>query len=239
MGPLVISLAAGVVVLLSGLLVNGCRISKLLGGSSTEGARGVIIVSPREVRDSAIAGASAMRTANLAVSNGAGWTAHSGDSWIHVTSSGNGSHGTIRLSLDPQDLSPGTHQGAVKVQGRDSAGGSVSVPVSFLIQQPVLDVTPGDFAFTAHSSNDVFYDTLSISNGGTGPLVWTVTTAGHSDWLTLTDTSGVGAGKIPLRATNAGLSYFGTYKETIIVSAPGAENSPARIEVTIKRKRHG
>ena len=242
LGPVVISLAAGAVVLLSGVLVNGCRISKLLGSTSNAGGGrggGVISVTPREVHDSAIAGASIMRVANLAVSNAAGWAATSGDPWIHITSTNSGSRGTVRLSLDPQNLEPGLHEGIVTVQERDSEGGRVSVPVNFLIQQPVLDVQPGDLAFTWRSTNVVFHDTLYITNEGTGPLVWAATTEHQSSWLALSDTAGTAPATIAVRASNEGLSFFGTFKETIIITAPGAKNSPTRIEVTMKRRRHG
>ena len=239
LGSVVISLAAGVVVLLCGLLVNGCRISKLLSFSGTQGgSRTLITVTPQEVRDSAIAGANAMRVNTLAVVNSGGWLASSDDPWIHVLANNGGSRGTVRLSLDPKNLTEGLHEGSVTVQERESGGTSVIVPVNFLIQQPVLKVEPGAYTFTAHTSNSVFYDTLTVTNTGTGPLTWSVQTEHGSEWLTLGDTAGTAPGIIPLRASNEGLSYFGTFTETIIVTAPDAKNSPRRIVVTLKRRRH-
>lgn len=225
--------------LLSGLLVNACRIGKLLGGPGDEsGARpGIIVVNPSIVRDSALAGASTKRVTNLSVSNGGTWTATSGNSWIHLSPSSGGSRANVRLSLDPQGLEPGLHEGVVTLQEREADGARATVAVSFLIQQPVLDVEPGGLSFTAHGSDEVFHDTLLIINEGTGPLVWTAKTEYRAAWLTIGDTAGLGPGVIPVRASNAGLSFFGTFKETIIVTAPGAKNSPKRIEVTLRRKR--
>ena len=144
----------------------------------------------------------------------------------------------VRLSLDPQNLTPGLHLGTVTLQEHDSTGPTATVTVRFRIQQPVLKVAPGSLSFTAGSSNSVLYDTVRVTNDGDGPLVWTATTEHHVGWLTLTNAAGAGPGKIAVRATNEGLSYFGTFKETIIVTAPGAKDSPQRIDVTLRRRKH-
>lgn len=247
-GPLVISLAAGIIVLLGGVLVNGCQISRLLSRSTGNGAggggsgggdgAGTIAVSPPEVLDSALAGETTPRVTTLAVSNGGTWFATIGSPWITVSPARGGARATVRLSLDPQNLTPGLHLGSVRLQEHDSTGPTATVTVRFRIQQPVLKIAPGSLSFTAHSSNSVLFDTLRVTNDGDGPLAWTATTEHHVDWLTLTNAGGTGPGKIAVRATNEGLSYFGTFKETIIVTAPGAKNSPQRIDVTLKRRKH-
>ena len=247
---IVIALAVATVVLGSGLLVNACRLSKLLGrptesdpsGSGTGtggGAKHSIVVTPSQVIDSAIAGETVPHESNLDVSNGGTWVASTGSSWIRFNPARGGSRATIRLSLVPKDLTPGLHEGSLAVQEeQDSTGLVATVTVKFRIQQPILKVTPSSLSYTAHSSNAVFNDTLVVANTGDGPLVWHATTENHSRWLALTDTAGTGAGRIAVRASNAGLSYFGTFHETIIVTAPGAKNSPARIDVTIRRHKH-
>ena len=232
--------------LVSGLLVNGCQISKLLSSPSNAGGSGggggggggLIVVVPSEVRDSAIAGTTAMRVATLAVSNGGTWAATSSDDWIHLDPATGGAHATLRLSLDPKSLTPGWHSGVVTLQekGRDV---STTVSVDFKIQQPVLRVDPGSLSYQAPDDHSVFFDTLQVSNGGDGPLVWTVTTARGSSWITLGDTGGTGPGPIAVRTSNVGLSFFGTYRDTIVVTSPGAKSSPKRIPVSLRRKRHG
>lgn len=234
-------MAAGALALVSGLLVNGCQLSKLLGRPTAgeSGGGGAITVVPREVIDSALAGDSVPHVTSLAVTNGGTWFATTGSSWIHLTPTRGGARATVRLSLDPSQLTAGLHIGAVRLQENDSAGPSASVTVTFRIQQPILSVKPTSLSYTPIGSNDVFYDTLEVQNAGDGPLTWSATTDHGAAWLTLTNTAGKGNGKIAVRATNAGLAYFGTYKETIIVTAPGAKNSPQRIDVTMhRRKRH-
>jgi hypothetical protein len=233
LGPVVISLATGTVLLLAGL-VNGCQISKLLSASSE--ATAALVVTPNQIHDSALVGTSTERVATLSVSNGGGWSATTGDSWIRMSPSSGAAHGTVRLSLDPKFLPPGPHEGVVTVSEKESDGASVSVDVTFLILQPILSVEPDKLFYTVRTDNSVFNDTLSVTNKGNGPLPWTVRVAHNSRWITLGATSGDGPGKIPVRVSNEGLNYFATYRDTIVVESPGAKNSPARIAVQIKRK---
>jgi Viral BACON domain len=242
LGPVVIALAAGALVVLSGMAVNGCRIGKLLSSSNTPAASGggVIIVVPSVVRDSAIAGTSATRVTDVAVSNGGRWGASTDDPWIDVSPPSGGSRATLKVSLDPKGLAPGLHRGAVTLQEHDNEDTRATVSVNFLIQQPVLEIEPKEFNFRPNNSNTVYHDTIYVTNEGTGPLVWSATTERHAGWLKFeSDTSGTAPSAIAIRASNAGLSYFGTYRETIIVSSPGAKGSPKEIEVTMRRKRGG
>jgi hypothetical protein len=239
-GPIVVALAAGAVVLLGGLLVNGCRISKLLSSPNSEAGSGggIIIVTPSLVRDSAIVGSSTMRVTNLAVTNGGRWSAITEDPWIRVTPASGGSRATVKLSLDPKDLAPGMHRSTVTLQEHEDEDTRATVAVSFLIQQPILAIDADEFNYRPRSSDEVFRDTVHVTNEGTGPLVWSVTTEHRSGWLTFeSDTTGTAPSAIAIRASNRGLSYFGTYRETIIISSPGAKGSPKRIEVTMRRKR--
>ncbi|HET9385529.1 MAG TPA: hypothetical protein VFO67_10300 [Gemmatimonadales bacterium] len=242
-GPVVVSLAAAFVVLLSGLAVNGCHISKLLSSASTGAGGdggGVIIVVPSLVRDSAIAGTSTPRETDVSVTNGGRWAASTDDDWIHVSPASGGSRATLKVSLNPKELTPGLHRGAVTLREDDDADNQAMVFVNFLIQQPVLEVDPGHFDFRPSTSNTVYHDTIYVTNEGTGPLVWFASTEDHAGWLTFeSDTTGTAPSALAIRASNEGLSYFGTHKETIIITSPGAKNSPQKIEVTMRRRRGG
>jgi Viral BACON domain len=236
-GPVVISVTAGVVVLLAGLFVNGCRISKLLGGgrSSSDGNGVSFAVSPLEIRDSALVGSTAAHVAKIDISGGE-WTATADDPWIHVSPTRGNSRATVRVSLDPKTLSPGRHEGTVTVQ-RQSAGASIAVAVSFFIQQPVLDLSSDGFSYTARTSDAVFYDTVEVSNTGSGPLTWAARVAHGASWIALGATSGTAPGVIPFQVSSAGLTPFGTFRDTIVVEAPGAKNSPGKVGITLKRRR--
>lgn len=233
LGPVVFFLVAGAV-LLSGLLVNGCRLNKLLARSG--GEDGALVVTPPEVKDSALAGTTTSRVANIDVRNAGKWSATPDADWIHVSPTSGGSSTRVRLALDPRGLSAGIHEGLVLVKERSGAGDSVPVTVSFLILQPILGVDPHGFTFTARSGNAVFSDTLRVTNDGTGPLTWSARLARNGSWIQLGDTAGTGVGAIPIRVSNEGLPFFASVRDTIIVEAPGAKNSPARVPVQLKRK---
>ena len=230
--------------LFAGLFVNGCRISKLLSRPTGEGDGGAggggtaISVNPREIVDSALAGDSTPRIASVSVINGGGWLATTTSSWIHINPTTGGSRAQMRLTLDPSSLDAGLHIGVVTIQEHDSTGPIAQVTVSFRIQQPVLDVKPTSLTFTATSSNAVFDDTLKVSNVGDGPLTWSAASEHGAAWLKLSNTQGSDSGKIAVHVSSAGLAQYGTFRETIIVTAPGAKNSPQRINVTLRRRKH-
>ena len=236
LGPVVISLAAGLVVLLAGLFVNGCRISKLLGRSGSEGGNVTpFAVSPLEVRDSALIGSTAARVAELDVS-GRSWLASADNPWIHLSPTSGTGRASVRVVLDPKALTPGLHKGSVTVQQREASGASIAVAVSFFIQQPILNLSSDGFSYTARSNNAVFYDTVDVTNDGSGPLSWTAKVANGASWVSLGATSGTAPGQIPLRVSNAGLTIFGTFRDTIVVEAPGAKNSPGKISLSLRRR---
>jgi len=237
LGPVLVSLAAGVVVLLFGVLVNGCRINQLLGRSNPGGPGGTdspLNVTPAVVRDSALAGSTAPRQTSLQVMHSASWSATNDSPWIGLNPTSGSGPRALTITLDPQRLQPGPHDGAVTVSAPEAVGSPVTIPVSFVILQPILVVHPAGINHTARSGHSQFFDTLEVGNDGTGPLVWTASNT--STWLRLGAVAGVGPGKIPMRMSSAGLAV-GLYKDTVLVVAVGAQGSPAKIPVTLRRKR--
>lgn len=218
----------GVAALLFGMLVNGCRINKLLGRSSTDAA---LLVSPGEVRDSALFGANAPRRATLLVANSGTWSATDDSPWIGITPSSGSGRRAVTVALDPQELQAGTHEGSVTV--RTAVEPPVVVPVTFIIQQPILVVEPREVNRTVRSGSSTS-EVLEVRNGGSGPLVWTASNS--SSWLILGTVAGVGDGTIALTLSASGLSE-GTYRDTVVIVAVGADRSPAKIPVTMRRRR--
>lgn len=235
LGPVVLSATAGLVVLAFGLFANGCQINKLLSHSPAPPSSGPLVVTPATVNDSILAGTVGVRRANLEVNSGGRWSATNTDPWIDVTPANGSGHRTLTIALDPDGLEPGPHEGVVTVSEAQSTGDPVIVPVTFVILQPVLAVAPASISKTARSGNSQFTDTIEIKNRGTGPLVWTASNS--SKWLTLFTVSGVGDGTIGIRLSSSGLGE-GTYRDTIVVTAVGAVGSPAKIPVTLRRRRN-
>lgn len=219
--------------LLFGLLVNGCQINKLLGRPGVSEAGGPLQVTPAVVRDSALAGTTAARRSSIQVTNGGRWFATNDSGWIDVIPATGVGVRTVTVALDPEGLEPGAHRGSVTVSAAEETD-PITVPVTFVIQQPVLHVDPKSIERTVTSGNAQVTATLEIENRGTGPLVWTA--SNRAGWLRLETVAGVGEAEIALTMSASGLA-LGTYKDTIVVVAVGAAGSPAKIPVTFKRRR--
>jgi hypothetical protein len=237
LGPVVLSVAAGVAVLLFGLLVNSCRINKLIGGGrppAEEGPEQQLAVTPPQVHDSALSGTPTPRRSSIEIENNGRWVATMDSPWIALSPKTGRGQSSVTLILDPEGLKPGSHTGAITVTEPEAADVPVVVPVTLVIQQPILAVSPRDIERTTRSSNAQLSDTIVVRNTGTGPLVWTA--SNKSSWLMLGTVAGVGDGKIPLKLSSAGLA-IATYRDTIMVVAVGATGSPAKIPVLFRRRK--
>jgi len=223
---------SGMVALLT-LSVATCRLDMLLKPSAPH--KPVLAVTPTLVRDSARAGSDEVRRASVEIKDGDGnasfeWTASEDLRWIRLSPRDGTTPDTLTVMLDPNDLAPGTYTGKVTVTSTATET-PVDIDVTFVIQRPGLVVTPMDIVHgTNVNSGASFDDTLRISNNGTGPLVWTATKS--KSWITLGNTAGTGPGVVPLTIRSAGLPA-GVYRDEIVITAPGATGSPARVDVTL------
>lgn len=72
--------------------------------------------------------------------------------------------------------------------------------------------------------------TFQIGNGGGDPMVWHLTHS--SDWLVVSDTTGVEKDFITLTLNADGMAV-GTYVDTLVITSPQALNSPRYLPVTL------
>lgn len=224
---------------LSGLLallvlsVATCRLDTLIKPSAQ--THPVLSVNPTDVRDSARAGSDDIRRASIAITNtGDGsftWLATKDKGWISVSPTEGNPPATLDVSLDAHSLAPGTYQGSVTVHAPGTADSTVAIAVTFVVQRAGLVVTPGSVTHETNvNSNAIFNDDLHISNSGNGPLLWTASK--RRSWVTLSALAGAGSATITVTVNSTGLAK-GMYSDTVVVTAPGAEGSPARIPVTL------
>jgi len=104
---------------------------------------------------------------------------------------------------------------------------SISAPATF----PEIALSRTSLNFAAMSGTQTQSQDLWVSNAGTGALHWSVSkTAG---WFDGSPASGIGAGRIAVSVTPAGLPAA-TYTGTLTVSDPAAVNSPQTVAVTLK-----
>ena len=222
----------GTVALLA--LSVACRLDMLL--KPTNLPRPALTVTPPEVRDTARAHSSEVKRADVSITNSGGgtltWTASDRSDWIRLEPNEGDVPATLTITLDPDNLGPGTYEADVTVIARTAADSQITtIPVTFVVQRPGLNVSPSAINESTNiGSNAVFNETVQISNSGTGRLDWTAS-AGAS-WLSLGATSGSGDAAVPVTISSAGLAG-GTYHEDIVVTAPGALGSPAHVSVTL------
>jgi hypothetical protein len=151
------------------------------------------------------------------------WQAIVHETWLHIQ---NNSTGTNNYSLEILfDNNAGdARTGHVVI----TAPGAMYSPQTIIINQqagyPVIRMSPTSQTISAIDDTVMF----SISNEGTKFMSWTATI--QDSWLSfMGNSSGTDAGQIILRVEpNYGLSR----QATVIISAPGAINSPMSVAIT-------
>lgn len=222
----------GAVALLT--LSVACRLDMLL--KPTNLPRPALTVTPPEVRDTARAHSSEVKRAEVSITNGGGgtltWTATDRSDWIRLEPNEGDVPATLTITMDPDNLGPGTYEADVTIIARTAADSQITtIPVTFVVQRPGLNVSPSLITESTNiGSNAVFNETIQISNSGTGRLDWTASEG--AAWLSLGAGSGSGDAAVAVTINSSGLAG-GTYHEDIVVTAPGALGSPAHVSVTL------
>ncbi len=142
--------------------------------------------------------------------------------WI-VVSQALSAPATLKVSINPGLLVPGTYLGSVFITGTGSPTPSLEISVSLTVSAAAtLTVTPAALAFTYQPGGTApAPQSFAISTGGT-PLTFTATSPGS--WLQLSPTTGTTPGSVLVTVNPAGLGT-GTFTGTIGVKAAGASNS--------------
>ena len=159
------------------------------------------------------------------------WSATKDKGWIALSPSEGSVPDTLTISLDAHGMAPATYHGTVTIHAPGTDDSTVDVSVTFVVQRAGLNVSPSAVTVgTNVNSNESFKDTLQISSSGNGILVWTASKS--KPWITLGAIAGTGPGIVPITIKSSGLAV-GTYTDEVVITAPGAEGSPARVEVTL------
>jgi hypothetical protein len=191
-------------------------------------------VSPASLSFTAAAGSNPAAQSIAIANNGGGslsWTANSNQTWLTVsTGSGTGA-GTIFVNVNSAALAAGTYNGAISIAAAGASNSPQTIPVTLTVTAgPSLSAAPSTLAFTATAGGaNPASQSISVSNSGGGTLSWTA--AKTQSWLSLSTTSGTGAGTIAVQPAVGALAA-GTYSDTITISAPGANPSSRSIAVT-------
>lgn len=205
-------------------------------------------VSPQELNFQAQEGGENPRSKPLTIRNTGGqplnWSAavsEEGRSWLSLSrSSGTvapGESATVQINVNISSLSAGTYQAEIEITAEDARNSPQRIAVTLeVVPGPArLQVSPTSLSFSAQEGgSNPSPKSVIISNVGGQSLEWHVTT--NVDWIL----PGVSGGTLN-PGESFGLLVFikiqglsaGTHHGTITINAPGAEDSPVHIEVTL------
>ncbi len=154
------------------------------------------------------------------------WTAAKDKTWVALAQAGS----ALSVGVNVAGLAEGAYDGTVTVTA--STGATETIPVRLNITPPpaALAVTPAGLAFKAQQNGAAPpAQTIDIRNMGGGAMTWTA--AKTQTWLTLNAASGAAPSQV-LASVAAGLPT-GTYSDTVTITAPGAQGSPAQVSVSV------
>jgi hypothetical protein len=192
----------------------------------------VLTVSSASMSFAGTAGGSNPATQTASVSNSGGgtlsWIASSSQSWLSVSPASGSNSGTLTIGASLAGLPAGTYTGAVAVSG---AGSSKTIAVTFTMAgtaQVTMSASSSTVGLSAATGSNPAAQSVSISSSPAG-AAWTASKT--TSWLTLSQSSGTGAGSIAVGAQTAGMTA-GTYTDTVTI-APTAAGSAAKVSVTL------
>jgi uncharacterized protein (TIGR03437 family) len=146
--------------------------------------------------------------------------------WLTLTKMSATLPGTIDMTANAAGLAPGSYQGTVVVTAE---GSTISVQVTFTVLLPASITAspaslPGPFGYPLGSATG--YD-VQIGAAGTYTAQ---TSADSSSWLTVSPTSGSTPATLHV-VIDPSQAVYGTYQDAIVITSPGAPNSPLAIPV--------
>ncbi len=150
--------------------------------------------------------------------------------WL-TTSKGSGSilpgeSQDITLHFNAINQPEGTYTASI-VYTSDPEVGTITIPVTFTIVNPVLSVTPANQNVNYATGTTSF----AVANTGAGTMNYTAAVTAGSDWLTITNgASGTNSGTIEVSFTEN--TTTNPRVATITVTAPGTTGSPVEVTVT-------
>jgi uncharacterized membrane protein len=205
----------------------------------------VLQVSPTSLQFQAEEGGTNPPAKSLTIRNTGGqplnWTATKDANWLTLArTSGTvaaGQSTTLQVSVNISGLGIGTYRATIVISapGAENSPAKVEVTLEITARPPTLRVTPTSLSFSAKAGgSNPSPKELTITNAGGGLLEWQVTT--NATWLK----PGVNGGSLEA-GESAKLLVFvniqglaaGTHKGVVTISAPGAQGSPAQVEVTL------
>lgn len=165
-------------------------------------------------------------------------TVITGSNWLSVSPVSASTPANLSVSANQAGLGEGVYYGAIRIEAfPPTAAGNHPLIVPVVLQvtgSANLVISPGPLSFTQfQGGGQPPAQELNIASSGT-LLAYSlqVTTLTGGNWLSVTPTTGITPSRVSVSVNASGLA-LGTYSGSIIVTAPGAPNSPQVVPVTL------
>ena len=158
--------------------------------------------------------------------------------WISVsptTGSSNGEWKSINVTVNPDLLSYGVHNGKITVTSSGASNSPRTINVVLTKQKPKINLNRLSLYFSAViKENAPENQWFKIRNVGSGSLNYSIKT--NKGWLKVTPSSGQSTGEWDTINVSVNISSLslGTHKGNITVTSSNAENSPQYLTVTLE-----
>ena len=136
---------------------------------------------------------------------------------------------SINDTTNPSSFLSGGAAGGLRLSNIGTAGATISFRVD--IGVPTIGLSRAALSFGAAGSATTKAQTIAIRNAGDGEMTWTASSP--QAWISVSPSSGAGASQLSVSVNPAGLAK-GTHAGTVNITAPGADNSPRSVAVTLK-----
>ncbi len=161
-------------------------------------------------------------------------TSTSTGSWLSANISSNTTPATLTISASPFGLGTGIYTGSVTVTSGNPSSALV-IPITLNVSSlPLISVDKSELVFGSGGASGTQPQTIQI-NSSSNNFTFTANasvTSQQTNWLTVNIVNGVTPSALTVNVNPAQL-VDGTYFGTIVISAPGAGNTPLVIPVTL------
>jgi uncharacterized protein (TIGR03437 family) len=164
---------------------------------------------------------------------GLSFTVGSSAPWLSASPTSGTMPTSLQVAVDPKDLTAGTYQGTITITAPNAIPPTVSVAVTFTVQQGTpptlsLDTPPPNFSLSFSALQGAGSQSLQLhaANSGSGSLAISASasTSTGGAWLNVSPSSGTATPSFPviLNVTaNLGSLAPGTYSGSIVVIGGG------------------
>jgi PKD repeat protein/subtilisin family serine protease len=202
----------------------------------------VIQVTPERLEFQAIQGEPNPEPKTLQITNAGGgtlaWSAAADVPWLKLSPERGTAPSSLTVAVEISGLPVATHSGRITITATGASNSPLVVPVTLVIQPPpqpaTIQVRPEQLNFRATLGGaNPASQTLQISNIGGGIMNWVA--VADKPWIKLNPMNGTAppSAMLTVSVDIDGLS-IGGHEGRIIVSAPGATNTPVIVPVSLQ-----